>query len=146
MILKQLQNLKFCRIKKGEKKPFEKDWTNKPYSSKDINKFLPNENYGVLCGYENLAVIDSDNDAFQLVVDQLLPETFKVKTGGGGTHNYFFIKDLKQKIILNTSDGVHLGEVQSYGTQVVGPGSIHPSGNKYEVKSEETITTISCEE
>ena len=93
MIPPQLKNLKFCRIKKGTKRPFEKEWTNKPYSYEEIQEFLPEENYGVLCGYENLAVIDCDKKELQLIIEKLLPETFKVKTGGGGTHNYYFIKD-----------------------------------------------------
>ena len=147
MIPKQLkkEELKFCRIKKGSKAPFEKDWTNKPYSWKDIQNFLPQENYGVLCGYGNLAVVDCDEEALQLAIENLLPETFKIKTGGGGTHNYFFIPKLKQKIVL-TIDNKHLGEVQSHGSQVVAPNSIHPNGKKYEVYNDKEIAIIKCEQ
>lgn len=145
MIPPQLKNLKFCRIKKGTKKPFEKDWTNKPYTYNEISKF-EDENYGVLCGYENLAVIDCDKKELQLVIDQFLPKTFKVKTGGDGTHNYYFIKDLQKKIILETDNGEHLGEVQSYGTQVVGPNSIHPNGTTYKALNDINISTLSYEE
>ncbi len=144
MIPKQLKNLKFCRIKRGTKKPFEKDWTNKPYSYKDIMKFLPKENYGVLCGYEDLAVIDCDVEAMQVSIESMFPKTYRVKTANG-FHNYFFIPDLKQKIILETTNGTHLGEVQSHGTQVVGVNSIHPSGKKYEELNQEKIAKISCE-
>ena len=146
MIPQQLKNLKFCRIKNKSKKPFEKDWTNKPYTYEEILLHFKNENYGVLCGYENLAVIDCDNEELALAVDTLLPKTFKVKTGGGGTHFYYFIPELKQKIILETSDGIHLGEVQSKGTQVVGPNSIHPNKNKYEVIDDTEIFNLSLEE
>ena len=143
MIPKQFQNLKFCRIRKGTKKPFEKDWTNKPYSYEEISKFK-DENYGILCGYENLAVIDSDKEELQIAIKNVFPNTFRVKTPKG-VHNYFFIPDLKQKIILEIND-THLGEVQSHGTQVIGPGSIHPSGKKYEILDDKPITTISCEQ
>ena len=148
MIPKQLQKkqIKFCRIKIGTKKPFEKEWTKKPYSYQEISKFLPKENYGVQCGYGNLAVIDCDEEALQIIIDRLLPMTYKIKTGGGGTHNYFFIPELEEKIILETSDGIHLGEVQSHGTQVVGPGSIHPNGKKYTDINQEKIATISFQE
>jgi len=139
----QLSKLKFCRVRKKTKKPFEKDWTNKPYSYDEIKKYFPKENYGVLCGYENLAVIDSDNEAFQVAIDALLPDTFKVKTTKG-FHNYYFIPELKQKIILDAGD-IHLGEVQSYGTQVVGAGSIHPSGEKYEISNEVPIANLNGE-
>jgi len=147
MIPKQLrrEEIKFCRIRKGTKKPFEKDWTNKPYSYSEIEKFLPGENYGVLCGYGGLIVIDSDEDELQIVVGEKLPETFKVRTGGGGIHNYYFCPDCKKKIILE-KDGKHYGEVQSFGAQVVGPNSIHPSGRKYEVINDKEITTISYEQ
>lgn len=142
MIPKQLQRFKFCRIKKGKKKPFEKDWTNKSYSYKEIKPFLPKENYGVLCGYENLAVIDADNEDLQVAIENMLPETYRVKTGRGGTHNYFIIRDLDQKLILETEDGTHLGEVQWKGQQVVGPNSIHPNRNKYEEINQKPITEI----
>ena len=144
MIPKQLRQLKFCRIKKGSKAPFEMDWTNKLYSYEEISKF-EGENYGVLCGQKDLAVIDCDEDALKLAVENILPETFSVKTGGGGMHFYYFIPELKKKIILNAGDK-HLGEIQSHGTQVVGAGSIHPSGNLYEVIGNVGIETISLEE
>ena len=144
MISKQLKNLKFCRIKRGTKKPFEKDWTNKHYSFDEISKFK-NENYGVHCGINNLGVIDSDNEALQIAVENLLPKTYRIKTGSGGVHNYFFIKDLDQKLILETETGTHLGEVQWKGQQVVGPGSIHPNGKTYEELNQEPITEISAE-
>ena len=145
MIPKQLKQLKFCRIKKGNKAPFEKDWPNKPYSYEKITLTFPMENYGVLCGYENLAVIDCDNPQLVTMVRGMLPETFSVRTGGGGTHFYYFIPELKKKIILNL-DGVHLGEVQSHGTQVVGAGSIHPNGKEYEVLDNVGIKELSLEE
>jgi len=144
MIPEQLKQLKFCRVRKQSKSPFEKDWTNKLYSYKEISKFK-NENYGVLCGQKDLAVIDCDEDALSLAVSQLLPETFSVKTGGGGMHFYYFIPELKKKMILNTGDE-HLGEIQSYGTQVVGAGSTHPNGNEYEVVDNVEIKEISLED
>jgi hypothetical protein len=147
MIPKQLQDkrIRFCRIKRGTKKPFEKEWTKKPYFKIEIEKFLPKENYGILCGYGDLTVIDCDEEEIQLIIENMLPETFRVKTGGGGMHNYFFIKDIEKKIILEV-DGKHLGEVQSHGTQVVGPNSIHPNKNKYEVINDVPIKEITKED
>lgn len=142
-IPKQLSELKFCRIKKKTKKPFEQDWTNKFYTYEEITKFK-NENYGILCGINNLAVIDADNEALQTAIENMLPLTYKVKTPGGGTHNYYFIKDLDQKLILETETGTHLGEVQWKGQQVVGPGSVHPNGNIYQELNQEPIVEISA--
>jgi RecA-family ATPase len=146
-IPKQFLNneLRFCRVVKGAKKPIELDWTNKPHTLQEIIPFLDNENYGVLCGFGNLAVVDCDVEALQVAIEGLLPNTFRVKTGGGGTHNYFYIPEIKKKLILQTDDEVHLGEVQSYGTQVLAPESIHPNGNKYEILNDVEIATISGE-
>lgn len=144
------KELRYCKILKGTKKPFEKDWTNKPYTWEEIQDHIKKEtNFGVLCGHGNLAVIDSDNVLLQKHIERFLPKTYKVKTGGGGTHNYFFIPELKNKIILYDKE-THLGEVQSYGTQVVGAGSIHPNKNKYleednkiiEIKLEDLLDVI----
>jgi len=89
--------LRFCKVLKGTKKPFEQDWTNKPYTHEQIQDHITHQvNYGVICGYGNLAVIDCDNPILQGVVDKLLPPTYKVRTGSGGTHNYYFIEGLKK--------------------------------------------------
>lgn len=131
---------------KKTKRPFEKDWTKKLYTYEEIEKFISKgENYGVLCGIGGLAVIDSDNPELQKVVEKELPETLRVRTGSGGTHNYYFIPALKSKIIMTTTLGdreVHWGEVQSHGTQVIGPGSVHPNGNLYEIINNTHIAEI----
>ena len=145
MIPKQLKNLRFCRIIKGTKKPFEKEWTIKPYYYDDISKFFPGENYGIICGYNNLAVIDCDEESIKLLVEEMLPKTFSVKTGRGGMHFYYFIPELVRKVILEL-EGKHLGEIQSFGSQVVGAGSIHPNGKEYEIINNVGIKEISLEE
>jgi len=144
----QDQMLRFCRVQRGKKKPFEKDWPNKPYTYQDIQQYLGNENYGVLCGYGNLSVIDCDKDELVEVVKDKFPKTFTVKTGGGGMHFYYFIPGLEKKIILEKGKGHenHYGEVQSKGTQVVGPGSIHPNSEYYSVIDNSPIETLTREE
>jgi len=142
--------IRFCKVRKGTKKPFENDWTNKPYKWEEISSEVPkNLNYGVLGGHGGIAVIDSDTEELKLAVEMNLPETLTVKTGSGGTHSYFFIPDLKEKIILTNKrkgEEKHWGEVQSHGTQVVGPESLHPNGNKYEVIIDKPIKKISMEQ
>ena len=144
----QDDKLRFCRVRKGTKKPFEDEWTKKLYTWQEIKKHLPKENYGVLCGHGGIAVIDSDNVNFQLAVENMLPETYRVKTGGGGTHNYFFIPELKNRIVLELDDDkkTHLGEVQSFGQQVVAPSSLHKSGKKYEELNQHPIVTLKFED
>jgi len=141
MIPKQLQKdgILFIKILKNSKRPFEKDWVNNGYTYEQINGY--DGNYGVLGGKGNLIIIDSDTQELQEAVDKNLPKTFRVKTGGGGCHDYYICNDLDKKLVL-TKDGKHYGEVQSYGSQVVGPGSTHPNGNKYEVEQEMEIQTL----
>ena len=131
MIPNQLKHLKFCRVKYKSKAPFELDWVNKLYSYEQISEFK-NENYGVLCGHNNLAVIDCDREELSDAIESALPETFTIKTGSGGKHFYYFIQDLNKKIILHAGNQ-HLGEIQFKGQQVVGAGSTHPNGKQYEI-------------
>lgn len=142
--MKQLQELKFCRVRFQDKKPFESDWVNKPYTYEEIQKFIPNENYGVLCGYEDLIIIDCDEPELTEAVLEKLPNTFRVETGSGGLHHYFFCPELKEKIVL--TNGKHYGEVQNKGSQCVAPGSLHPNGKKYVVISNSNIATITKNE
>lgn len=144
MIPLQLKNCKFCRVQKESKKPIEKEWTKRPYTYQEIIEFVPKENYGVLCGFENLIVIDCDDRILAGTIQNKFPETFTVKTGGDGYHFYFFVEQgLEKKIILyDFKNNYHLGEIQTWGQQVVGPNSIHPNKKKYEVIIDKEIQNI----
>lgn len=157
-IPKQLQQpeFRFVRIDIGSKKPFEKNWnipgSNTNYSLNDP-KFLSwvgsNQNYGVVAGIGGLIVFDADGlmRLTELGVMAELPDTFTVRTGGGGLHLYY-LSDLDRKIImydrslLDEGKPLHLGEVQSRGFQAVGPGSVHPNGKRYELIQDMPIATF----
>ena len=142
MIPEQLKEMRFNRVLFKEKRAFEKDWQNNPYNYKEIDKYFPKDNYGVLCGKE-LRVLDDDTKDKKLINMFLenFGSTFRVRN-----HLYFrFDNEHFDKIILY-DDGEHLGEIQGEGTYVVGPGSIHPSGDIYEVKNNKYIKTISYDE
>ena len=144
----QLANpdFKFCKIKKGEKKPFEQQWQSKKYSLREIMKWVNNgNNYGVRCGDGGLIVIDADDPVLGLAVFELLPPTLRVKTGGGGTHDYYLCPELTKKVVL-TKGKIHYGEIQSTGAQVVGAGSTHPNGELYRVVSDRPIETITLKQ
>jgi len=187
--LRENKDLRYIRIKKKEKKPFEGFWTydnldeaiadwderkaawekngkkgrlpKKPsrvtnYSATDpilVHHLARGGNYGIAAGYDGLAPFDSDEEdrLQELGVFEKLPPTFRVRTGSGGFHRYYYIPDLNGKIVLydktlknpkKTEEALHLGEIQWIGTQVVGPGSTHPNGNKYEVADDLPIATI----
>lgn len=133
---------RFVKVLKQSKKPFEKDWVNKPYNLAEIKGWIDEgNNYGVICGYGSLIVIDSDTVELRDAVDKKLPETFRVQTGSGGVHDYYICPDIEKKLVLKKEDK-HYGEVQSFGSQVIGPGSIHPNGEEYKVIQDIEIQTI----
>ncbi len=130
------KNLRFVLIKRGEKKPFELNWTgdvNYAFDDEKLKEHIKNNgNYGVLTGVGDLLVIDCDVPEIVDEVKKKLPETLMVQTGSGGVHFYFFCPDFEKKIIMQIGK-VHYGECQWKGQQIVGPGSLHPNQNTYEV-------------
>jgi P4 family phage/plasmid primase-like protien len=101
-------------------------------------------NYGVIGGYGNLILIDSDSEEINKIAENM-PETFTVKTGNPQPYkkHYFYIADKPIKPIRLTADKLgDLGDVRSVGQYVVGAGSIHPSGKEYRVEKDIPITHI----
>jgi len=146
-------SFRFAMILCGQKKPEGKRWStdaNYPFGHAVLAGYLvEGHNYGVLTGVGGLVVLDVDDVAGLegLGIISKLPETFTVRTGRGGLHFYLFCPCLQDKIILedpelkdSKGDPLHLGELQALGQQVVGPGSIHPNGNRYEVVKDVPIT------
>jgi P4 family phage/plasmid primase-like protien len=136
------EELRFCKIKKGTKRPFEEDWVHKPYTLNDIREWIESgNNYGILCGYGGLIVLDSDEPELRDYIDKNLPQTFRVRTGGGGYHDYYFCRDFNKRVVLQNSK--HFGEIQAFGNCVIASGSTHPNGNKYYVERDSDIVNIS---
>lgn len=143
----QKEEFRFCIIPRKKKRPIEKAWTTTAnYKFNDPRLLLhikQGGNYGVVTGFGNLAVLDCDNEDFVKAAINELPQTFTVKTGGGGSHLYFICTDLKEKIVFQKNKGKnHFGELQSYGEQVVGPNSTHENGNKYSILLDIEIANI----
>lgn len=149
-IPKQLENNRFLRVAYKTKKPFENSWTINPYTYTQIQEFFPKENYGIING-EELRVLDDDTPKKGLITlyYENFPKTMRVRD-----HIYFkFDNKHSSKIIFNHptlefDDGNggktnHMGELQGEGTMVVGPGSIHPSGEEYKLIDDLPIVTIS---
>ena len=149
-------SFRFVRIDICSKKPFERGWnvpgSNTNYSIDDP-KFLSwigsNQNYGVVAGVGGLIVFDADGlmRLTEIGLMAELPDTFTVRTGGGGLHLYY-LSDLDQKIIMydrvlkEEDKPLHLGEVQSRGFQAVCPGSIHPNGKAYTIERDLPIASL----
>jgi hypothetical protein len=108
-------------------------------------------NYGIDCGGSNLTVIDCDHgftcasDFINWCEKNQLPATFTVRTGRRtnaktgasefGVQMYY--KGAVPSTVFNL-DGV-TGEVKSQGGYVIGAGSVHPSGFKYEIIKDGTL-------
>ena len=116
--------------------------------------------YAVICNFGNHVCLDLDDLERLLGLGarlDLLPQTPTVKTGrpdGKGRHFYFYCQDLKQKYIFNDPElvkpdkndkmkPIQLGSLQAGWSYVVGPGSLHPNGQIYEIIVDAPIATIS---
>ncbi|MEC5159776.1 MULTISPECIES: bifunctional DNA primase/polymerase [unclassified Janthinobacterium] len=103
----------------------------------------PDMNYGIATGVEikggnkMLVVVDVDSykggadaamDAFDAAHGKM-PETAEVQTGGGGRHLYFLTDCGKKFRSTLGNAGI---DFKGIGGYVIGPGSLHRSGRRYE--------------
>ena len=141
----KIRGVNFCLIAKGEKKPFEKEWQIKKMEFDDaklIEHINKGGSYGVRGGGDaRLVIVDFDREDVQTELVNKLPPTFTVKTGRGLLHKYFFSDDTKNfKIFTENLDTIL--DVQGETKQVVGVGSVHANGNKYELIDDIAIAFI----
>lgn len=141
----QQKGIKFVLLEKSGKRPFQIEWQNKiiEYDNLELFEHLSRGgNYGVAGGGEKmLVIIDFDNEKVQDEVCKKLPRTFTVKTGSGKLHKYFSSDKCESfKVFSENLDTI--ADVQGEGKQVVGPGSTHPNGNKYEVFDDTDIVFL----
>lgn len=144
------KEFRFIKIKPNQKVPLENGWQNEnnySWNDPEFERHLKSDgNYGILCGYNYLVVIDADSEKVSEKVREKLPDTFTVKSGGGGFHFYYKCKDLEKPIRLSGDNPGELGDVQSRGKQVIGPTSVHPEGDKYEVVRDREIAKVDKDE
>jgi len=103
------------------------------------------QNNAIICGVTsgNLLVIDLDDPSLANLVfqkfDELKTQTLVVATGKKGYHVYFRTTGVLPKTMrLSLADGRHV-DIQSQGSYVIAPDSIHPdTGRKYEIISSTT--------
>lgn len=141
-------HFRFILLKQKEKIPFESGWSttaNYKHDDKKLQEHLKTGgNYGVVGGYGDLVIIDADVKEIEKAVEDNLPETLTVKTGrfAGGKHYYYLCPGLDKPVRLKEDGNNNLGDVQWTGKQVVGPSSVHPNGNTYNVVKDINIATI----
>jgi len=150
-------DFRFILLRPREKRPFELDWVgvnNYKYDDPKLINHISNDgNYGVVAGGNaNLIIIDADTDEVAKAVEDRLLPTFTCKTGrpGGGGRHYYYLADrpLTDEDNIRLTDGgkASLGDVQAWHKQIVGPGSIHPTGGIYEVINPSDIAPVAYSE
>lgn len=150
MIPQQLNEQEFILMRKDEPKRPAHKWQDHTggyrYTIDDMDLIDHLDNgggYAVFCG-SGLIVVDADEQELEEAIYDL-PNTFTVKTGGGGYHRYYFSDLAKKRTVW--LDDKHLGEIQGGDRcYVVGPGSPHSSGNTYEVINDTDIAYLSAAE
>lgn len=103
-------------------------------------------NYGVVPTPENdLVIFDVDSKRMAEILDQELPSTFTVESGGRGLGQHWYYQ-CDQATEQRNWDHPEGGVNVDYW-QVVGPGSVHAeTGDKYEIIDDRPIARISLEE
>ena len=147
------EEFRFLKLRKKGKEPVADSlkWQENNYSYLDssfLDWLQEGGNYGIIGGFGNLILIDSDSPEITKVAETL-PETFTIKTGSPEEYkkHYFFITDEPMQPIRLSKEHVgDLGDVRSKGQYVVGPNSIHPKGGTYNVIKNIPITLISRQE
>jgi len=152
IFVKRLEGLgpRFLRVSKKGKEPIDKGWK-QPERLMSVNDSRLKEwlsqggNYGVAAG-RGLVILDADNEEIKQCFKCRLPPTFTVESPGSGGWHCYFLCDLEKAIRLRDKDGENVGDVQGDGKMVVGPGSVHPNGGRYEIVQDVPISQITEEQ
>ncbi|MGV8129572.1 MAG: bifunctional DNA primase/polymerase [Methanolinea sp.] len=142
-IPKQLRDCRFVKVYPKEKRPIGEHWQDNNYDYGDLDlldHIRTGGNYGVM-PFGGVCIIDADNlTSFASAgILEKLEKTFTVMSGreDGGRHFYVYCPDaLNEKIgLYDPATGSEAGDLRGSGhkNQVVGPGSLHPSGKRYTV-------------
>ncbi|MFP7570402.1 bifunctional DNA primase/polymerase [Marivita sp. S2033] len=135
-------------LKPASKEPFRKGWCEKPDTLEKLQSgIVSGHNTALQMGkaskteYGYLHALDADlrdgSKRADLIkaLDAALPESdraYVVETGSGtGQHYFFFAPEPLPSHTIAKGDGWELA-LKGTGTYVVAPGSIHPSGKRYE--------------
>lgn len=110
-----------------------------------LNAYLDaGHNYGIAC-QGDLAVVDADDPGALAPLLDALPDTTRQVSGSHESEHWFLrVPGLETDIPLDDPEtGENVGHVKAAAqSYVVGPGSLHPSGNRYGPLEDDTIATI----
>jgi hypothetical protein len=137
-------------IPPGKKGAVLQGWQNlastEPEQIDKWNEENPQYNVGAVAKLNGLWMLDCDVPDLPQTIEnetgKFFPQTFSVKSNKG-LHFYFKHNAasgaLKKNIQLKDEQGKVLCDVKVHNGYVVGPGSFHPSGNRYEVVNDTDI-------
>jgi len=115
---------------KSGKQAVEKGFAENPYEAKDLRSWLDSGgNYGVLLG-NGVIGVDLDEKKLQKLFEEKV-STFTVKSGRG--KHYYIRSDVQENGVLLDEDKKNLGNIQVQRKFLVGAGSTHNTGRKYEI-------------
>jgi hypothetical protein len=103
-------------------------------------------NYGVACGASNITVLCTElglNSIEEFEAwrqEHNLPETFTVISGRDGFSAHMYFAGVVKTQLFQI--GKVTGELKSTGTYVLGAGSNHPSGKKYQIIKDVTLAPL----
>lgn len=148
-IPKQLQNQRFILLNPN-RKPRQMKWSsvnNHELNSNIFQEFLENNNiYGVPCGFNNLIVLDFDDQETQNALLPHLPDTFAVYSANKRLlHLYYFTDDTSSMDVdKEYADGQtsRILDIQGRGSYVVGPNSVTDNGKCYDIAKDLPIATL----
>jgi hypothetical protein len=136
----------YIKLQMKSKKPSER-WRENQYAREELTDWVnAGYNIGFATGTDDVVVLDIDNPSRIEELGIKPYETYAVRTGSGGFHLYYKVKNAK-KVVLFDVEGNHLGELQALGQYVVVPPSVHPNGSPYRVINRDTpITELTQDE
>ncbi len=133
-----------CTCSKGAsctsqgKHPVTAGWKEFKFINEDLLRqywqLTPSANYAINCNGLVVIDVDNKNDGFKNYEQHILPligdiKTLTLKTGSGGRH-IVFRSNTKFKNYVGLVPGV---DIRNDGGLIIGPGSLHKSGNRYSV-------------
>lgn len=116
-----------------------KDASRDPATIREWWRRWPDANIGILTGPESgILVLDVDGKQGEesLILFERrgshLPDTYTIRTGGGGQHFYFLWSEIAD--VRNSQSRIARGlDIRGRGGYVVAPPSLHASGARYEI-------------
>ena len=97
-------------------------------------------NVGVVAT-DDLVIIDTDTSPAESIAEQHLPESFTVQTGSGNRVYYVRCSKWGRNVTFAVDDKEH-GSIRANGWQAVVPPSLHPSGDRYTIFTDQAIASV----